>query len=232
MLILTQAYQKTATATMPRDGTVTKRFGVIKAIDRAHREIEFVASRQEIDRDGDVIITRGIDTANFRRNPVLLLDHDRGQRLGRVDSLTVERDAFGVDQLVGRASILPAGVSPAADQAYAELLHAALGGVSIGFLPTESDYTSVLRGQTGKTHRRTQLLEISIVPIPACASCTVTAKSWRGSEPVLEINDAEMVSFRDSDFADACGAVFADALSELVAEEIGTALWRQRGRID
>lgn len=151
--------------------------GTIKAVDRTKREIEFVASRQEVDRDGEVMLARGIDTQAFMKNPVLLLDHDRFRRFGRVDSLRVST-VDGAEALIGRASIVPPGVSAEADQAYAELLHGALNGVSIGFRPLEIDPTPILPGQRGQTFRRAELLEISLVTLPACPSCVVTAKRF------------------------------------------------------
>src|SRR4026207_44468 len=41
------------------------------------RLIEFIASQEVPDRDGDVIEVAGIDTTDFMRNPILLGDHDK-----------------------------------------------------------------------------------------------------------------------------------------------------------
>lgn len=169
----------------------------IKQLDRTQRQIEFVASRQEVDADNEVIVTRGIALDRFRKNPILQLDHDALKRFGRVDMLMV-KPVDGADALVGQATILPAGVSATADQAYGELVHGALGGVSMGFLSLETG-PPILSGQRGQTHTKTELLEISCVSIPSCASCVVTGKSARfrsaplsarlrrGGEIVLEL---------------------------------------------
>ena len=64
---------------------------LVKAVDRGRREIQFLASHQKVDRDGDVVVTTGISTDSYKRNPVLLLQHDRTVRFGRTDSLTLQR---------------------------------------------------------------------------------------------------------------------------------------------
>ena len=54
----------------------------IKQVDADRRHITFVASQEIVDRDGDVILVDGIDTARFLENPVLLADHQRSFALG------------------------------------------------------------------------------------------------------------------------------------------------------
>lgn len=196
--------------------------GGVKQVDRAKREIRFVASRQEVDRDGEVILTQGISTANFRKNPVLLARHDHTFNLGRVDTLAVEQ-TDGADALVGVATILPAGISPEADQAYGKILAGALGGVSIGFLSLETDEKPVLPGQKGKTYRRVDLLEISIVSLPSCPSCTIIEKAWR-SENLIEVDQADLGA--------AIRAVVKKSIIELTCAHIRNAMLRMTGRID
>lgn len=197
--------------------------GAFKSVDRAKREIEFIATRQEVDADGEVIVTRGVELSRYRKNPTLLLEHDRTKRFGRVDSLTLQPVA-GADALVGRAAVLPAGVSAAADQAYQELLHGALGGVSVGFVPVESDTTAILPGQRGRTFHRIELHEISVVSLPACSSCVVTAKAARARPPLrddlLEID------------ADVFAAAWRELLRETIARELTAQVDLLRGRVD
>ena len=208
---------------MALDGFTRKQFtGTIKTVDRAKREIEFVATRQEVDADSEVIVTRGIDLTRYLRNPTLLLEHDRGERFGRVDSLVVQT-VDGADALVCRATILPGGVSPAADQAYAELLHGALGAFSIGFMAKEIDPTPILPGQSGVTYKRIELLEISAVSIPACASAVVTAKSARAGSPDVDISPA--------DIRHVTRECVREALGVIVARSVRRAVDRARGRV-
>lgn len=196
--------------------------GGVKQVDRARREIRFVASRQEVDRDGEVIIVKGISTANYRKNPVLLSRHDHTFNLGKVDALTVER-LDDADTLTGTATILPAGISPEADQAYEMILAGALNGVSIGFLPLETDEKPVLSGQKGRTFRKVDLLEISIVSLPSCPSCVIVEKAWRNGD-LIEIDDADLRA--------AIRKAVREGVAVMVRENIRAVLLRQTGRID
>ena len=204
---------------------------MVKAVDRQQRQIEFVASRQEIDRDGDVIVTDGIDVSNYRRNPTLLLQHDRTVRFGRTDSL-IFRPVDGVNALIGRATVLPAGVSAEADQAYAELLHGALGGVSIGFSVKEADAVPILPGQSGRTFTKTELLEISIVSLPSCASCVVLLKSAqthsRQADDLIDM-DLDMVHHT---MAELIGPMVRDMIHQQVGPTVAREIRRISGRMD
>ena len=205
--------------------------GVLKAVNRGNREIEFVASRQAVDRDGEVILTRGIDTANYRRNPTFLLQHDRAVRFGRTDSLTFQT-VDGADALVGRATVLPARVSAEVDQAYAELLHGALAGVSIGFRVKEADAVPILPAQTGLTYRETELLEISLVTLPSCQSCVVMAKSARThsrtADDIIDV-DLDMVH---RTIAELFGETLRGAIREQAGPLIEREIRRAQGLVD
>ena len=202
---------------------------LVKAVDRKQREIEFIASRQAVDRDGEVILTRGIDTTNYRRNPTFLLQHDRAVRFGRTDSLTLQT-VDGADALVGRATVLPAGVSEEVDRAYAELLHGALGGVSIGFTIKEADAVPILPAQTGRTFTKTELLEISLVTLPSCASCVVMAKSAqsRTADDLLELDEPTL----HRTIAELFGEVLHDVVRERAGPLIEREIRRAQGLVD
>jgi len=138
------------------------------------------------DRDGDVILVRGIDTRDFQRNPVMLADHDKSFVLGRVTSLYAEARPGG-DVLKGTATILPAGTSTRVDEAWTAITHGARAGISIGFLGEDFDGEPVRTGQRGLTFRRTALLEISSVSVPSCATCVSTVVAGKGLGLAAEI---------------------------------------------
>ena len=73
----------------------------VKQVDSERRRIRFVASQELTDRDGDVVVARGIDLTDFARNSVLLGDHDPSFILGKVltGTMRVEPRAEG-DALV------------------------------------------------------------------------------------------------------------------------------------
>lgn len=151
--------------------------GLIKHVSREQREFSFVATRYEVDRDGEVVIPSGLDVRPFLKNPTVLAHHDRFSPIGRVVSLELV-PVDGQLAWVGRARIDPPGTSDVADQAYRQLASGSLGGISIGFGIVEESPRPVLPGQTGVTYTKTQLMEISLVTIPSCANCVVLEKPY------------------------------------------------------
>lgn len=155
-----------------QDPIVKHREAAVRQVDERRRLVDFIASTQEVDRDQEVVITRGIDLTAFRLNPTFLLDHDRRAPLGRVVALGVER-LGNHDALTGTAEILAAGTSQRADEAWAEIKAGVRNGISIGFLPVDVDPP----GTRGRVLRRVELLEISSVTMPSCRACVVTGTS-------------------------------------------------------
>lgn len=49
--------------------------------------IRFIATKEVIDRDGDLVIIDGLDTVNFEKNPVFLFMHDMTKPIGKVVNL-------------------------------------------------------------------------------------------------------------------------------------------------
>lgn len=140
------------------------------------REFRFVATRYEVDRDGEVIDPKGLDVKDFIKNPVLLLLHDPNKPIGRVMSLT-RSIVDGEWAWVGIARIDPPGTSSDADQAHRQRKAGSLNGISIAFQALEWNPRPVLPGQTGPTYTKTLLLEVSLVTIPSCANCLVLEKT-------------------------------------------------------
>ena len=54
----------------------------IKRVDAKRRRIRFVASQEAVDRDNDVILVAGIDTASSRRTPSSSTTTTRGSCSG------------------------------------------------------------------------------------------------------------------------------------------------------
>ncbi len=151
-----------------------------KGVDQAKRQIRGLATRQELDRDSEIILVDGIE---YHTEPsgelavVACKDHDHTKILGTVLSLTRTMDR-GVPALEVLIQVLPAGVSADADQTYLEIKAGARNYLSIGFLPLEWDMIPVVPGQTGRTFRKIELLEVSSVAIPSNRGARITEKQW------------------------------------------------------
>jgi Phage Mu protein F like protein len=158
-----------------------------RAVEPERRTFDFVASIEDVDRDSEVILLDGLDITNFMRNPVLLRFHDPGRPIGKVVDLH-RATIRGVPALVGTAELVRAGVSADADEAWA-LLRAGVGAtVSIGFR-SYAQGPPMVSGQRGVTHTKSELLEVSLVALPSCSGCLVTATSNAKGVQLMPIMD-------------------------------------------
>jgi HK97 family phage prohead protease len=125
----------------------------------AARTFRFVASTGTLDRDGDILDPDGWRLDAFRRNPVILVAHESR-------SLPVARAAYvGVvdGQLVLDVEFPPAGTTRVADEVFNLVREGFLRAVSVGFVP--DDWEPLVGG--GRRYTSMELLEVSLVPIPA-----------------------------------------------------------------
>jgi len=127
--------------------------------------VDYIASDDSEDRYGSVIDPQGWETEAFLRGggPILWAHNHTIPPVGKTLSLTKTKSAlrvrvqFAVEQ------------SPFAREVFALVRDGYCPGVSVGFLPkTSAPYVSqtVPRGEDTK-YTRAELLEISVVPIPA-----------------------------------------------------------------
>jgi HK97 family phage prohead protease len=131
-------------------------------------EAEMVVSTPGVDSMGDRVVPEGVQLARFRRNPVLLWGHDAHTLpIGTVTQLTVEpRRGLRARWRWLAGDEFAARVKNAWDQG---IIRAA----SIGFLPLESTPND----RDGYDHRQWELMEISLVAIPANAEATRQLKA-------------------------------------------------------
>jgi HK97 family phage prohead protease len=144
----------------------------VKFLGVGERQIRVVASDGTVDRMGDILVPWGVDLSNFKRNPIVLAQHDSGQPIARCASIGVEGDA-----VVALIDFPAAGVSSRSDE-YLRLMKAGiLGAVSVGFLPLKQEPI----GNTGGwKFTQWELLELSVVSVPANPSALVTERSLSG----------------------------------------------------
>jgi HK97 family phage prohead protease len=149
------------------------------------RTVTFVASDESVDRYGDIIRASGWDLANFKFNPVLLFGHDSSKvPIGRVPEISVQGS-----RLIATAQFREEGKSEDADDVYSAIQEGLLNAVSVGFLPTKApnyiwadDDPKHERWPTGYEFVAQELLELSVVPVPANAQALALARSLALSE--------------------------------------------------
>ena len=137
----------------------TDDFAVKGIADNKALKIAGYANTADKDRTGDIVLpdawTKGVE--NFRRNPILLYQHDHGKPIGRVNNITVDKKGIFVE----------ASVSDAAEKQHAVktlIKDGVLKSFSVGFRIKDADYDK--RSDTFVI-KDLELLEISVVSVPA-----------------------------------------------------------------
>lgn len=157
-----------------------------KTFDIERKDGWIVASTPAVDRDGDRVVPGGLDLENYRRNPVLLYGHNYADPfavIGKAAEIVV--DEMGM-------RILPELREPATDNDPMHIIKALweqglLRAASIGFKPLQS----MGNAYGGKDITQAELLEISLVPIPANQTALRLAAKSLGDEPHDEPHDEQ-----------------------------------------
>lgn len=146
----------------------------VKSIDEEARKATFVISTDEIDRTGEVV-EQSWDLENYKKNPIVLFGHDAskpGYVLGKATEIVSDKDG-DKNITLGTVQFAEEGTSEDADTVWKLVKQGILRTVSVGFIPhtfkklADDDDTDVLADN--------ELLEFSIVPIPANPSAVALA---------------------------------------------------------
>ncbi len=121
-----------------------------------NKPITFVLSDESVNSYGFVVLTEGIDTSAFERNPVMLYMHNRdGNVIGRWENIRKDGKRLLGDAVFDDSTELAATVKKQVEKGF-------LRSVSIGI---EQIATEELNGV--QTVTKCRLIEVSIVDIPS-----------------------------------------------------------------
>jgi len=134
--------------------------------------LSYVLSDATVDRYGDVIEPSGWMLDNFRRHPVALFNHNPSQVVGNWRNVRVEGE-----RLLGDFEPAPAGTTQIADDVRRLIEADLLAATSVGFLGIESEPIDPQRPGGGTRYTRQELLETSIVSVPANPAALQLARS-------------------------------------------------------
>lgn len=188
---------------------------VIKSIttnESGELEIAGKASSPAVDRARDVILAEawakgGVD--NYRKNPILLFNHDYNEPIGKVTHLELNEEGLSVKGVVFEGT-----------KAYTLIQKGVLKTFSVGFLIKDADYN---RATDGLIIKDAELLEISVVSVPCNQEATFeVAKSYSNQE----FEDLKEKFGKDTDkgaLASSENKMDEDTVNELIAKAMASA---------
>ncbi len=137
-----------------------------------------------IDRDGEVLLPSGIDTREFKKNPVVLFSHDsRTIPVGTATKIEKSHDAIRARMTFAeRPASHPEGVEWLPDTLLSLFQQKVLRAFSVGFIPIDmrmaDDKDKERFGEKVEAViTKWKLLEFSIVAVPANQDALVEAVS-------------------------------------------------------
>jgi HK97 family phage prohead protease len=138
------------------------------------REVRVRMCSRTHGRDNLIVEPAGIDLSDFRRNPIILRDHDQSKPVARAIGFDQRPDAL--DALIRFAA---ADISPLADETFALVKDGVLNAVSIGFEPVEKEPIDQHNRSAGTRITKSTLLECSFVGVPADPQALVLERAYR-----------------------------------------------------
>lgn len=166
----------------------------VKEADDKERIITAIGSKQIIDRDRDVVDVKGIDTKQYKANPVVLWSHGYSDLpIGKGVGKKVWVDG---DELKFKIQFAPEEISPKAGFIYNLYKEGYLHSFSISFLPDYKEIDYIEETTKMPAHRlikKSELLEISAVNVPAnsAAVMAMANKSWEAG--VIDGSDLQSI---------------------------------------
>jgi len=174
---------------------------IIKYISKAPEEKEdrvlrFIGSNEDIDRDGDVIKVDGWKTKNYKLNPVVMVNHVRASLpVAKTNKVWVDKENKA---LMFDIEFAPADVSAEGDTLYKLYKSGFMTATSVGFVPnfekTEFPRENGEKSGPYRIFKEQELLEISLVSVPANPGAVMTSKSIEKAVEENIIDKAEAKS--------------------------------------
>lgn len=154
------------------------------AKDLGEREFEFLASDETPDSYGDIVKVEGWDLRRYKKNPIVLFNHRSDTPVGYSTKTFVDDTA---NALISRVKLADEGTSDFIDTLYKLMKQRIVRAMSVGFRATKD--VEIRRDKDGNflglIFDGQELLENSIVSIPANPNSLSLAKSWGAKDSTL-----------------------------------------------
>lgn len=164
---------------------------VRKAVARAGDGMNFVLSDATVDSYGDIVEPSGWDLERFKSNPIALFAHDHRFPIGVWENVRVE-----AGKLVATLKLAAKGTSQRIDELISLCEQGILRATSVGFLPRKYEPVDPKHPYDGTRFTEHELLETSIVAVPANPSALAKAKSMQISQETLSLAFGEQAELR------------------------------------
>lgn len=141
---------------------------------RTHMEKRVRISNNSLNSYGTRVLTSGMDTTQYERNPVLLYMHERGKVIGYVKDLRPGDDEITAELVFDCASEL-------SERCKKQWEFGSLRMVSVGIdiIEMSEDKKYLVPGQTSPTITKSKLYEVSVVDIGANDDAIVLRKNGK-----------------------------------------------------
>jgi len=156
--------------------------------------LDFVLSDATVDRYGDSIVASGWDLKSFETNPIALFGHSHDFPIGRWSNLRIEGG-----KLIGKLNLAARGTSARIDELISLVEQGILRAVSVGFLPKKSEPIDKNKPYGAQRYLEQELLETSLVSVPANPAAIALAKSMHVSEETMSLAFGEQAETRRRD---------------------------------
>lgn len=212
--------------------------GTVKEIDKKSREITFVVSDGQVDRHGDSLNPNGWQIENYMQNPVVLFGHNyKDLPIGKTLKIWVENGS----QVLARMKFADHDF---ADKVWKLIKDGFLNATSVGFIPLKYDE------EGNHTFSDMELLEISVVPVPANPRAlgrkeigllkeleaetgeAILEKSLRRLIKLTKVEDTSEPEKTETDAPESVATLTAEEINDLVVKAVQTYIEQQNLRAD
>lgn len=156
--------------------------------------LEFVLSDATVDRYGDIVDPTGWVLNNFKKNPIALFGHSSSFPIGTWSNVRVEGK-----KLIAKLNFATKGTSARIDELISLVEQGILRAVSVGFRPLESEPIDKEKPYGGQRYTKQELLETSLVSVPANPAAVALAKSLNLSDETISLAFGEQADVRRRD---------------------------------
>ena len=162
---------------------------------KENRVLRFIGSDQSIDRDNERIMAEGWKLTNYRKNPVVLVNHNAYDLpVAKTKKVWINKDE---KKLMFDIEFPEPEVSSIGDTLYKLYSNGFMSATSVGFQPNREKITyGDGKKQPRVTFGEQELLEISLVSVPANPRALLTAKSMSEAIDAEVIDDLELTELK------------------------------------